>query len=106
MTDKATVDAALNALQVFVERIKVYDEINKCLRAQICPDFPPYHRVMDSKVEAAFVEALDAALGDEWATYFLYECGMDGKVIEENGSKWPIKSVDDLRAYIYRLEGW
>lgn len=52
------------------------------------------------------VALLDAVLGhDDIASYFIHEClGMrdGGAVIERDGTKWPLKTVADLRAYLNR----
>lgn len=80
-----------------------YDDINKTL-AVLNPDFPPRVEMIDGRLEQTVVALLDEVLGDEIASYYLYECSLmkDGGRIVDNGKEWPIKTLDDVLAYSER----
>lgn len=97
---------ALDTLQVLFDRRTAYDAVNKEIKG-LNPDFPSLVTVVDPKIETAVVKLLDAILGDFVASYFLYECWhmKDGGKIVENEVEWPIRSMDDVRAYVMRNAG-
>lgn len=94
---------ALNTLEVIVARSAEYAAANKAIKS-LNPDFPSLVTVIDPKIETAVVKLLDGILGDAIASYFLYEVShmKDGGKIVENDVEWPIKSMDDVRAYVMR----
>lgn len=96
---------ALAALAVIDERWREYEAINRSIEA-LQEDFPSLVQMIDTKIYRAVVTALDAVLGDEIASYFLDEARNmrnGGRIVEANGTEWPIKTIDDVRAYAMRV---
>ncbi|MGE4043392.1 MAG: hypothetical protein AB7F35_00965 [Acetobacteraceae bacterium] len=98
---KSSQELALIALQKLDERAAEYEALNAKLR-NLEPDFPPNIRVMDSELFTPFLAVLDSILGDEIATYFFFETRTmkDGGSIVVDGKTWPIRTIDDVRAYV------
>lgn len=97
-------EKALETLQVFDERRLLYDLTNRAIK-NLNPDFPQIITMIDAALETSMLKVLDAVLGDEIASYYVNEVPfMKGSayIIEPNGVKWPIISVDDVRAYVAR----
>jgi len=97
------IDHALALLQVLADRKAAYDEINLAIgKVQGEQIFSTHIFAMDEKIETAVVALLDHILGDELATYFLYEAlGMKGDAyIQDHGRRWPIRSVEDVGTYV------
>jgi hypothetical protein len=88
---------------VMIDRDIKYKNINRTL-ADLQGDFHSVINPIDTAVERAIVATLDAVLGDQVASYFLYEVRMmkDGGRIIENGREWPIRNIDDVRSYVNR----
>jgi hypothetical protein len=97
---------ALNTLSTIHEEEKRYDQANAVIR-KIEPDFPATMLAMSGTCNTSVVKLLDAILGDEIASYFLFEAvGMKGggKIIETDGVEYPIRNVEDVKAYVFRSE--
>lgn len=101
-----TVKQALNILSVMESRKQEYSKINDLLRS-VQEDFPSYQTAVDAKIEIAVVTLLDQILGDELASYYLYEClnMPKGGSISPNMKKYPklsykLKSVKDVEKYL------
>lgn len=97
---------ALNTLSTIHEEEKRYEEANRVIR-KIEPDFPATMLPMNGTCSTSIVKLLDAILGDEIASYFLFEAvGMTGggKVIETDGKEYPIRNIEDVKAYVFRSE--
>lgn len=79
--------------------------INKMFRER-GSDFPMMHlHTLDDKVNAPLFKLLDEVLGDEIASYYFFEClnMKDGGAIhEKDGPIWPVRNLDDVRAYVTR----
>jgi len=77
-------------------------EINKKL-ASIYGDFSPQMPLCAEKLQTQLVFLLDSILGEELASYYLYErplCGINGgRIIETDGTEWPITTLDELKEY-------
>ena len=106
MTDKPDlIEEALQALNLFELRREKNEDINDHIR-KVYPEFPPLVQHMDDISEAAFVKLLDAILGGDLASYYLYErpiCGMeDIRAIYEKDVKYPLTSIAELALYIHR----
>jgi len=57
---------------------------------------------MSVTVENGVVAFLDAVLGADLASYYLYEASnmpKGGGITESDGSEWPIKTTADVEAY-------
>lgn len=50
------------------------------------------------------MKLLDAILENEVASYYLHECQTmnGGGEIKENGKRYPIRNIDDVRKYVFR----
>lgn len=97
-------ELALTALSTMADRRARYDEANKAYK-WLNPDFPQTVTAIDPEIETALVKVLDEALGDEIASYFLFEVQHmkgGGNIVETNGTEWPIASIEDVRAYVAR----
>jgi hypothetical protein len=97
---------ALEIVKIMHERKEKYEIINRDIY-KLMGDFPSYLQFADCDFESAVVKLLDIILGDESASYFLYECSSmpdGGFIIEKNNSKWPIKTFEDLEKYVMRNE--
>ena len=98
---------ALHAINLFELRRDENEEINKHIR-KAYPDFPPLVQQIDSLTEASFVKLLDAILseaGEELASYYLYEgrVGYDcRRIIESDGTEWPLTNILELTKYVFR----
>ena len=103
------IKAALNTLEIIEDRKAKYGEITRQLK-ELQGDFYMDIQAIDSDTETGVVKLLDAILepyGIELAGYYLYECGFGGGAIYEKNedappTKYEIKSVDDLRKYVFR----
>lgn len=97
-------EQALKLLALIEKTEAEYRAINSQLR-KIQSDFPGHIEVMNIKVHSAVIKLLDDILGDEMASYYLYEMPpKEGYVIEKSGKKWVIRNIEDLRAYCLRNE--
>ncbi len=92
------VEMALDAIRVIDATNRRHKKATKHL-ALIHQDFQ-WLSPIPSAVEAALVKILDEILGDDLASYYLYQSIPGGGLIEENGRTWPIRTVDDIAAYI------
>lgn len=95
---------AVNLIETIVERRQKYEKINDQIR-ELQGDFPTHLNFIDTDCEAKTVELLDKVLGDEeLASYFIYECQnrKEGGYIQinEDGKKYPLKTIKDLEKYI------
>ncbi len=68
----AAIESALHTLAVMADREIEYKAINQSL-AILQGDFHAVVNPIDPAVEKAVVDTLDSILGDEIASYFLYE---------------------------------
>lgn len=95
---------ALDALAVLAKRFDQYDTLNRAVK-DLQGDFPTIVQCIDADVCGAVMKALDAILGDEIASYYLHEARTmrdGGSIIEATGREWPIRNLDDVRAYVLR----
>lgn len=102
MSLTTTQERALDFLRIFDERKALYDSANKAIET-LNPDFPSLVNLIDPVLEASIVTMLDAVLGDEIASYYLYEAKHmtdGGLIIEADGRSLTIRTVDDVRAYV------
>ena len=98
------IDKACEVLATIQKRKSAYDSINTILR-QTQGDFATQIEAMDNDIENAVVKLLDEILGAELASYWLYECSLmpNGGRIEDNGKKWRIKTIRDVKKYARHL---
>lgn len=97
-------EKALETLEIFDDRRALYDSVNKAIK-QLNPDFPSILTMVDVKIETSLLEVLDAILGDGIASYYVNEVPFmknEAYIIELDGVKWPIGSIDDVRRYVAR----
>jgi hypothetical protein len=102
--DTSLCSLALNTLSTIYEEQRRYDKANAVIR-QIEADFPATLLPMSGACNTSVVRLLDAILGDEIASYFLYEAANmknGGGVTERDGKEYPIKTIEDVRAYVFR----
>jgi hypothetical protein len=82
---------------------KAFGEINERIKAMNPDDdFGPRLSMMPSRLEDEVVKLLDAILGDEVASYFLYEAANmkgGGRILAE-GVEYPIKTIGDVKRYV------
>lgn len=95
-------EQAISLLNTLDKRKKKYDKINKSIR-ELQGDFPTYIQSIDTDIEVEIVKLLDEIL-DNTASYYLYECQTmnGGGEIKENGKRYPIRNIDDVRKYVFR----
>lgn len=98
-------EKALALMAVIVDRDLKYQTANRTLR-ELDTDFPTHITFIDGDVWVALMKLINAVLGDSTGSYFLEEARSmrgGGKVIEVDGTEWPITNVDDVRAYVLHL---
>ena len=94
---------ALAVIDVIEARRAEYQMVNDSLR-KLQGDFPTQLPVIDSNCFHSIVDLLDKILGDELASYFLFECvGADGGCITVDGVEYRIKNIKDIETYLNRL---
>lgn len=100
-----TKQLALEVLEVIYNRRKQYDALNSKIR-KIQTDFPNYIQDIDIEVEAIVVKLLDYILGDEIASYWLYEASdmKNGGMIVICEKEYPIKTFEDVIKFVNRKE--
>ncbi len=78
-----------------------YDRLNDFVSKTINDDFAPVFTSCDARLETEVVKLLDAILGDEIASYWLYECtrNFEGKIIKD-GTEYQIRTIEDVIAYV------
>lgn len=106
MTDLtgSLIEFALNTLSTIHQEEQRYSNANRVLRG-LDSDFPIQVQAVSGTIITSVVRLLDAILGDEIASYFLFEASNmkdGGKIIETDGKEWPIRSLDDVKAYVQR----
>ena len=95
-------EQAIALLETIAIRKKKYSDINKRLR-NLQGDFPTQIQAVDIGIESDTVALLDVILGDEIASYYLYESqDEEGGFIEKNYVMYHIKNLDDVRNYVFR----
>ena len=99
-------EEALQIINLIEVRREQYDEVNKQIK-ELQPDFTQHVHGMDDVMEGALVSLLDNILGDELASYYLYECinytdGTNTRKVFEDGQEWPLTNIMELAAYVYR----
>lgn len=96
-------EKALVLLELIATKDKEYDVVNDML-TKIQGDFPTHVNYCDMAIEDKLVRLLNDILGDDIASYFLYEArGMpNGGMIVEDGIEYPIKTIEDVMAYVNR----
>lgn len=98
-------EAALALVAKLIEVAPAYRALNDQARA-LQGDFSAHHSAIDESVYGQVIRLIDAVLGDqEIGSYFLHECQTmknGGSVTEVDGREWPLRTMDDLRAYVMR----
>lgn len=104
-TESTVCSRAIALLNILHQRRQKYDGINRFLSKEIEIEPMTIH-ACDEKLESAIVDFLDWILGDEIASYWLYECDCrpDGGRIEFEGKDYPIKTIDDVIAYVAAMK--
>lgn len=92
---------AISAMRVIIERRDAYEKINDDI-SKLQPDFPQRVQAMDANVEWAFVDLLDAILGDNLASYYLYDMPKNGGTITNGKDVFKIRRLEDLLKYVER----
>ncbi len=98
---------ALALLKLLHTKQKKYEKLNDKIR-NLIPEFTPYVQSIDDEYYSGVTKLLDDILGDELASYLLFEVdGSDRFYYQLNGDdkKFPIRNVDDIVKYMdYRDE--
>lgn len=95
---------AINTLSTMHEEEKRYSAANAVIRG-IEADFPAQMSPMSNACNTSVIKLLDAILGAEIASYFLYEAANmkdGGGITETDGTEYPIKTIEDVKAYVFR----
>jgi hypothetical protein len=106
MTTKhdSLIDTAIATMSVIHDEMQRYREANRVLRS-LDSDFPVTAKAASDAIFTSVGKLLDEILGDEIASYFLFEVPcMEGRgmIITPDEREWPIRSPDDVRAYVLR----
>ncbi|OWK42008.1 hypothetical protein [Fimbriiglobus ruber] len=101
---QSLIEYALNTLSVLYHEDQRYREANRVLRG-LDTDFPVKAQAASGTILKSVVDLLDEILGDAVASYFLFEAVNmtdGGKIIETDSREWPIRSLEDVKAYVLR----
>lgn len=104
MKNNDSINKALDLLRLLVLKQDDYDNINKQIRTIQGNDFPTTIRSIDLALEDYVVNLLDSVLGDNIASYWIYECQhmKNGGSITENNIEWKITNIDSVEAFVRR----
>ena len=97
---------ALALLKLLHAKQKKYEKLNDKIR-NLIPEFTPYIQSIDDEYYSGVTKLLDDILGDELASYLLFETDGSDKYYYhlKDGKKFPIRNVDDIIKYMdYRDE--
>jgi len=97
---------ALALLKLLHTKQKKYEKLNDKIR-NLIPEFTPYIQSIDDEYYSGVTKLLDDILGDELASYLLFETDGSDKYYYhlKDGKKFPIRNVDDIIKYMdYRDE--
>ncbi len=97
-------EKCLNDLDRLQKELK---EINKTISDFSKSDFHEFEITLcHPLIIENHVKLLDEILGDNIASYYFYEASLmkDGGFIEDNGVKYPIRSVKDVITYAMRIK--
>lgn len=97
---------ALALLKLLHAKQKKYEKLNDKIR-NLIPEFTPYIQSIDDDYFTGVTKLLDDILGDELASYLLFETDGSDKYYYhlKDGKKFPIRNVDDIIKYMdYRDE--
>ena len=100
------IDSVIDVLQTYEAAEEVLRPVNDAMRV-LYGDFYPHQNPATTGIEATTIKLCDKILGEELASYYLYECRSmkgGGKIIEKNGKKWPIRDLKDLRKYARHIQ--
>ena len=89
---------ALALLKLIIKKEKLYSDLNEKIK-ELQGDFPTHIQSIDSEYFTEFVKLLDLILGDELASYLLWECSGNGS-ITDNGKEFKIRNVADIQKYM------
>lgn len=101
-------EATLLLMEKIVSVQTAFDEMNTLSRA-LFGDFAPTFSPLPDCIANEVVALADAVLGDDLASYFLYECQRapvigggeaGGSITLADGRQFPICTVSDVRAYL------
>ena len=92
---------ALALLKLLHAKQKKYEKLNDKIR-NLIPEFTPYVQSIDDEYYSGVTKLLDDILGDELASYLLFETdGSDRYCYHlKDGKKFPIRNVDDIIKYM------
>ncbi len=101
-TSNEILNKAIEIVGIIDAQDKELREINKKLAA-LYGEFSPQMSLCTEKLQTPLLILLDSILGEDLASYYLYECPLSGinggRIIEADGTEWPISTLDELRAY-------
>ncbi len=92
---------ALALLKLLHTKQKKYEKLNDKIR-NLIPEFTPYVQSIDDDYLTGVTKLLDEILGDELASYLLFETdGSDSYYYQlKENKKFPIRNVDDIIKYM------
>lgn len=103
MTQTTKQDLAFELIELILKKEEAYNKINRLIEKEQCAACG--FRCMDGQIEDSVMNLLDSVLGDEIASYFMYECSMmpnGGMITHEDGKTWRISSIKDVKDYVNR----
>jgi hypothetical protein len=98
----AILEAILALLKTMEDRDEAYSSVNSLIR-KLEPDFPVQLQNIDTQISRNLFGLINAILDDDIAEYYMFEARHmkgAGKITEKDGREWPIRNIDDVRAYI------
>lgn len=106
--DRLSVEKALAFLDTLAKRHELFRDIERSIQRQLNQDNGISIRFMDDHLYEPMMDMLDHILGDQIASYFFHEARFmppdGGRIIEPDGREFMIKTIDDVRAYVFRDE--
>lgn len=96
------IDHAIELIALIEKKEAEYRKVNDEMR-RIQGDFSSHIEVMNEGVFSGVVNLLDEIIGDELASYYLFECRnmKDGGAIHDvDGVVYKIRNIDDVKAYM------
>jgi hypothetical protein len=98
------IEAALNVLDVLTQRQAVYHKLSSHIEAEMDSDFGFHIPAIDGKLYEAVMELLNTILPFQVGAYYQREGQSgDGGWIEDNGVRYPIRTIDDVRAFVLAM---
>lgn len=94
---------AIELISLIEKKDAEYQKVNTTMR-EIQGDFSSHIEIINTDIYSGITDLLDEILGDELASYYLFECSTmkEGGAIVENKKEYKLRNIEDLKAYVYR----